>query len=63
MHIETVMKELNDAKIHIYHLRHMKSHEASITFHQKTWHQACLVFMLLALKVATAKAYFLIYEI
>ena len=30
----------------------MKHHEASITFHQETWHQACLVFMLLTLKKA-----------
>ena len=36
----------------------MKGHEASITFHQETWHQACLVFMLLALKKTTAKNLF-----
>ena len=41
---------LNDEKVHIFHLCHMKGHGASITFHQETWHQACLVFMLLALK-------------
>ena len=29
---------------------YMKGHEASITFHQKTWYQPCLVFVLLALK-------------
>ena len=39
----------------------MKFHKASITFHQETWHQACLVFMLLALKKATPKIYFLRY--
>ena len=41
----------------------MNRHEASITFHQETWHQACLVFMLLALKKATAETYFLHYGI
>ena len=41
----------------------MKGHEAGITFHQETWHQACLVFMLLALKKVTAKTYFLHYDI
>ena len=40
----------------------MKDHEASITFHQKTWQQACLVFMLSTLKKATAKTYFLHYD-
>ena len=37
----------------------MKGDEARITFHQETWHQACLVFMLLGPKKATAKTYFL----
>ena len=37
----------------------MKGHEASVTFHQKTWYQSCLVFMLLGLKVTTTKTYFL----
>ena len=40
----------------------MKDHKAGITFQQETWHQACLVFMLLALKKAkmvTPKNYFL----
>ena len=37
--------------------------KARITFHQETWHQACLVFMLLALKKAAAKTYFLHYDI
>ena len=41
----------------------MKGHEASITFHQKSWHQACLVFMLLTLKKANAKTHFLHYDI
>ena len=41
----------------------MKGHEASITFHQEKWHQACLVSMLLALKKATAKTYSLRYGI
>ena len=50
-------------KIHIFRLCHMKGHETSITFHQKTWHQACLIFMLSALKKATAKNYFLHYDI
>ena len=47
-------------KIHIFYLRHMKTHEASIsnTFHQKTWHQACLVFMLLALEKSHHKNLF-----
>ena len=40
----------------------MKGHEASITFRQKTEHQACLLFKLLALKKVTAKAYFLLYD-
>ena len=39
-------------KNHILYLCHMKGHEASISFHQKTWYQACLLFMLLALKKA-----------
>ena len=41
----------------------MKSHKASITVHQKTWHQTCLAFMLLALKKTTTKTYFLHYDI
>ena len=41
----------------------MKGHEASITFHQKTWHQACLVFMLFALKKTPKRTYFLHYDI
>ena len=41
----------------------MKDHETGITFHQEKWHQACLVFMLLVIKKATAKSYFLHYEI
>ena len=41
----------------------MKGHETRITFNQEIWHQACLVFMLLALKKATAKTYFLHYNI
>ena len=41
----------------------MKGHEVSITFHEETWHQVCLVFMLLALKKATAETYFLHYDI
>ena len=41
----------------------MEGQEASITFHQETWHKACLVFILLALKKATAKTYFLDYDI
>ena len=36
----------------------MKGHVASITFYQISWHQASPVFVLLALKNATAKAYF-----
>ena len=44
-------------------MAYMKGHEASITFHQETWHQACLVSMLLALKVAIAKTYFLHFDI
>ena len=46
-------------KINIFHLCHMKSYEAEITFHQETWHQICLSVMLLALQKATAKSYFL----
>ena len=46
-------------KINMLHLCHMKGHEKSITYHQKTWHQACLVFMLSAIKKTTAKNYFL----
>ena len=41
----------------------MKGHEASITFYQETWCQACLIFMRLAHKKATAKTYFLHYDI
>ena len=41
----------------------MKGHEASITFCQETWHLDCLVFILLALKKATAKTCFPIYDI
>ena len=41
----------------------MKGHETCITFHQETWHQAHLIFMLLALKEVTAKTYFLHYNI
>ena len=33
----------------------MKGHEARITFHHEPWHQAFLVWMLLALEKATAK--------
>ena len=29
---------LNDPKHHLFYLWHMKNHEASITFHKKTWH-------------------------
>ena len=54
-----VYVRLNDEKSHIFNLCHTKSHKASITFHQETWYQACLVFMPLALKKATAKTYFL----
>ena len=36
----------------------MKGHEARITFHQETWHQACFVFMLLALNNVTAKRHY-----
>ena len=42
---------------------HMKGHEASITFNRKTWHQVCLVFMLLALKKANKKRCILHYDI
>ena len=41
----------------------MKGHQARITFHQEKWHQACLVFMLLALKKVTVETYFLDYNI
>ena len=41
----------------------MKGHEGIITFHEETWHQICLVFMLLALKKAITKTYFLHYDI
>ena len=57
------MHRLNDEKNHIVHLCYKKDHEASITFNQETWHQACLLLMLLALKKATAKLYFLHYDI
>ena len=50
-------------KIHIFHLCHVKGHKTSITFHQETCHQTCFAFMLLALKKATAKPYFLHYDI
>ena len=36
----------------------MIGREAHITFHQETWHQACLVFMLLALKKGHHKSLF-----
>ena len=49
-------------KDHMFHLRHMKGYKALITF-QETWHQTCLVFMLLALKKVTTKTYFLHYGI
>ena len=35
----------------------MKGHEASITFHQKTWQHACLVFKLLAPKRPSQKLF------
>ena len=41
----------------------MKDHEIGITFHQEKWHQAYLVFMLIAIKKATTKNYFLHYDI
>ena len=50
---------LNDAKKSTFHLYHIKDHEISVTFYQETWHQACLVFILSALKKGTAKTYFL----
>ena len=50
-------------KIHIFRLSHMKGHEASINFHQETWHYAFLVFTLIGLKKVTAKTYFLHYDI
>ena len=37
----------------------MKDHEASITFQQKTWQQACVFFMLPALIETNKKPYFL----
>ena len=47
-------------KIHTSYLCHMKDYEVNITFHQKTWHRACLVLLLaLAFKKAAAKTYFL----
>ena len=36
----------------------MKGHEADITFHQETWQQTCLVFMLLVLKKGLPKNFF-----
>ena len=54
---------LNDAKNDMFHLCHMKGHEARIIFQPQTWHQTLLVFMLLPLKKATAKIYFLHYDI
>ena len=48
-------------KIHIFHLCHKKGHATSITFHQKTQHQACLVFKLITFK--RPKTYFLQYYI
>ena len=39
------MLDLTMQKVHIFHLCQMKDHEARITFHQKTWHQACLNFI------------------
>ena len=41
----------------------MNGHGETITLHQKTWHQACLVFMLLAVKKVTTKTDFLYYGI
>ena len=49
-------------KNHIFHLKHMEDHGASITFHQKTLLRAYPVFML-ALKVVTIKTYFLQFHI
>ena len=63
MYVQLQHFRLNDAKIDIFYLCHMKDHEASITFHQKTWHHDFLAFMLLALKNATEKSYFLHYDI
>ena len=45
-------------KIHIFYMCHMKGHEANITFNQKTWHWAYLVFMLFALTKTTKKLIF-----
>ena len=41
----------------------MKGQEARITFHPETWRRTCRVFVLLAVKEATAKTYFLDYDI
>ena len=50
-------------KVHIFYMCQMKGPEASITFHKKTWHQAGLIVMVLALKKAIKKTYFLHYDI
>ena len=41
----------------------MKGCETRVTFHQETWHQACLAFIPLVLKMATTKTYFAYYDI
>ena len=50
-------------KNHIFHLCHVKGYKTCITFHQETCYQTCFDFMLLALKKATEKPYFLHYDI
>ena len=69
LHMRSSTK-LNDTKyvffifiLFFFLLCHKKGHETSITFHQETWHQACVVFMLSAHKSATAKTCFLHYYI
>ena len=45
-------------KSHILYLAHLKGNRATFTFQQKAWYESCLVFLLLAFKVVTAKKLF-----
>ena len=50
-------------KVLIIHLCHVKGHKIWITSGERTWHWACLVFMMLTLQRTTSKVRFLQYEI
>ena len=54
----SVLFPLSLWKIHILYLAHLKGNRATFTFQQKAWYESCLVFLLLAFKVVTAKKLF-----